>query len=404
MKKIGSYFISAGEYSGDLIATELIHQIAGLYPRVKAFGVCGPSMRSARARSVIDMEQFEVLGFAEVLNKLPEIAQYEMAILEEIDRVQPDIAILVDYPGFHIHVAEKLKERGIPVIQYVAPKVWAWGQGRVKKIKEYFDLVLGILPFEEKFYLNHGVNFKFVGSPHKDRIEKVVVEKADLGFSQDRKIVACLPGSRSGEISRILPTLAETASVLSSKHQKIDFVVPLAPNFDFAWFEEHAPERKKFQPQRFSKTNEFPFDGIQYGPLKIIAGMSLELMKVADAAIVASGTATLECFLLGCPLVVVYKVSKATYEIGKKISHVDYVSLVNLFDNSEVVKEFLQVFEVSDVVDETEKILFDDDYRGKMIGKFQKMSEGLKGDAPFFAALEIKKYIESLDLKPKSEA
>ena len=185
MKRGRECFISVGEHSGDLLASDLVLSLKDRFSKISFFGMTGDALQSAGVESIGSIDELSVMGFVEVLKKLPDLLALEKRILAAVDRRQPEFAILVDFPGFHFRLAEQLKLRGVKVIQYVAPKVWAWGEGRVAKLRKDFDLVLGIFPFEAGYFAEKGVNFRYIGSPHKDRMNKVIVKREDLGLASN---------------------------------------------------------------------------------------------------------------------------------------------------------------------------------------------------------------------------
>ena len=184
------YFISAGELSGDLIGGDLVQALKTAAPHLEPFGIAGEAMERAGVEPVAKVADFSVMGVFEVARKLAELRMLEARILAAIDRRRPTLAVLIDNPGFHLRLAEQLRMRGIRVIQYVAPKLWAWGSGRIGAVRRNFDLVLGILPFEEKFFRSQGVAYQYVGCPLKDRTDKVMVQPEALGLEAGRPVVA----------------------------------------------------------------------------------------------------------------------------------------------------------------------------------------------------------------------
>jgi lipid-A-disaccharide synthase len=346
------YFISAGEVSGDLIAADLIVAMRSIQPKLRAFGVTGETMKRAGAYEVASIEALSVMGITDVLKAVPDLVMLESNLLAVIDRMKPKFAVLVDYPGFHLRLADQLKLRGIPVFQYVAPKLWAWGEGRAKALRDLFHGVLGILPFEEEFFKSRGINYHFVGCPIKDRTDKVIVDKQKFGFSSDDIVIACLPGSRPSEIRLNLPTIRLVTEELKRRIPAAQFLVPVADGlpWDLIQSVTGLPARDK---------SERGSDWQTLGHLTFVRRMSLEVMALADAAIVASGTATLECALVKTPMVVVYTMSDLSYQIAKRAVKLPYVSLVNLVAGSYLVKEYIQEFSILDVANEVYDLLFD---------------------------------------------
>jgi len=401
-KKYDSYFISAGEASGDLLGADLVLALRDVMPKSTSFGITGPAMKSASVEEIASIDQFSVMGIFEVVKRLPDLRMLEQNILREIELRQPQFAILIDNAGFHLRLAEQLKMRGIRVIQYVAPKVWAWGEGRIEKLKQDFELILGILPFEEQYFKENSVPFHYVGSPIKDRTDKVMVSRQNLGLETKGKFVACLPGSRYSEIERTLPIIKSICDILATKCDDVTVVVPIAPNLTMQdmlkslRIEDVDPSSLKESIPGFA----LPIYQVQ--GLTFVEGMSLELMAAADAAIVTSGTATLECALVGTPLVVIYSMNEITYQIAMKKMKIKWASLVNLIANKELVKEYLQEFSHEQVADDVHALLFDSDKREQMLKSFEDLQDQLKGNAARNAATIIANHIESTTKKSRN--
>jgi lipid-A-disaccharide synthase len=325
-------FISAGEFSGDLLGAKLAQELRAKDNGLKLFGITGPHMVDAGVTSICSSDELNVMGLLEVAKKVCDIKEIQTRILAWIDRYQPSCAVLIDFPDFHLRLAELLKQRQIPVIQYVAPKAWAWGQWRVPKIRSRMDLVLGILPFEESFFRSRGVAYHFVGSPHYDRLKKISVKKRHFGISDGSSVIAYLPGSRVSEFQRIFPLLKGIRDKVAEVRPQVVNVIPLAPSIDISTLAGILGEPlSKIESQSFD-SHGFTF----------YRNMSLELMTLADAAVVASGTATLECALAGAPQIVVYRMSPLTFKIAMRLVKLKWVSLVNLLMDERIVEEYLQ--------------------------------------------------------------
>ena len=323
MMESRSCFISAGERSGDLLAADLVSALKETNPELSFTGIAGQLMRKAGVKALWPLEALNVMGLVDVLKQAPDLRMLERRVMSHVDRHPPHLAILVDYPGFHFRLAEQFKLRGIPVVQYVAPKVWAWGSSRVAKLRRDFELVLGILPFEGDFFELNQVPWKYVGCPHIKRLDGISVSRRDFGLPEDRKLIACLPGSRMTEVTRILPILGMLRSCIASRRSDVDFVVPVSGNLPFE-------DICALLPRDQAKGMHF------------VREKSLDVMSLADAAIVASGTATLECALLETPMVVVYSMDEISYQLAKSKLKVSWASLVNLCLNREAVPEFIQ--------------------------------------------------------------
>lgn len=377
-------FISAGEFSGDLLAADLVHSLKREFPSHTLFGVTGPTMLKTGVVSIATTEELSVMGIIEVARKACDIRQLEQRILAWIDRMNPKFAVLVDFPGFHFRLAEQLKMRGIPVFQYVAPKVWAWGKGRLPAMRRDFTKVIGILPFEDAFFKEHGVNYEYVGSPHWDRMSKLEIKPQDLGFPADRPIIAFLPGSRLGELNRILPEMVRIKNELKKTMPEAIFAIPLAPSL-------HWPDVAKVLGHT-GEVEEKPL-GFEAAGFHWLRGWSLELMKISRVAVVASGTATLECALAGTPMVVVYMMNDLSYAIARRAVSIKWASLVNLLMNEEVVTEHLQVIDPRKVASEVRELAADSLERRRMTSKFEDLSSRLHPGAASRAARLIREIV-----------
>ncbi|HBO85025.1 MAG: lipid-A-disaccharide synthase [Deltaproteobacteria bacterium GWC2_42_11] len=317
--------IVAGEASGDLHGSNLIISILRIDPSVKTYGIGGIRMTSLGFQSVFDAANLAVVGLTEVISKFPVIKSAFDKLKDTIDKDRPDLVVLIDYPDFNLRFAKKVKKRGIPVIYYISPQVWAWRKGRVKKIAKLVDKMLVIFQFEEKIYKDAGVDVEYVGHPLVDEVKcglSRIEARQVLGIDKDNVVVAIAPGSRTSEISRLMPVILDAAVIIKREIPSAMFILPLAGTL----------ERRSVE--RFFNNKEIP--------VKIFEKRMYEVIAASDAAIVASGTATLETALLKTPMVVVYKVSPVTYWIGKVLVNVDNISLVNIIAGRKVVPELIQ--------------------------------------------------------------
>lgn len=377
-------FVSAGEPSGDLLAGELLEQLKILLPHAHFFGICGERMRAAGCEELFSIEELSVMGFVEVLKHLSYIKRLEFSLLEEIELRKPDFAILVDYPGFHLRLGDELKLRGTYVFQYVAPQLWAWGEKRTKRLKAVTDEVLGIMPFETEFFRQRGVNFTYVGTPQVDRALKASGDRTRFGLSKGDMVVGFFPGSRKSEIQRLLPRMLEARDELRRRDPQLKFVVSAAPNLPLTLF-----------ASLLNATLTDPVistDGLkvfELGDTTLVQGQSIHLMKCADAAVVTSGTATLECALVNTPMAVAYVMQNLSYKIAKRFVKLPYISLVNLVADRELVKEFVQNFRAEDLASELLKLTRDAEYRAGKISELKALDVKLKGNLAQKAAETI---------------
>lgn len=389
IKPTKSYLISAGEFSGDLLAAELVHSIRDVLPDYLPFGIAGETMQLAGVQPLADIRDLSVMGILEVARRINDIRMIESRILAWVDRERPEFAILVDFPGFHFRLAEQLHLRGIKVFQYVAPKIWAWGKSRVSQLREHFDAVFGVLPFEEEFFLRQGVPYSYVGSPHFDRVSKIRVSAETLGLPSRKPIFAFLPGSRPSEIQKILPTMMEIRRELLKVCPEAVCVVPLATGLSWQDIQDVLGETGA--PAESSLAWEFA--GFWW-----LRGGSIELMKVARSAVVASGTATLECALAGTPMVVIYAMSDLSYLIAKRAITVPWISLVNLLMNSKVVNEHIQSIDPKTVARELWELSQDSPARRQMLHDFDVLMTGLEPGAAQKTATLIAENIRRRDI------
>ncbi|HYD40470.1 MAG TPA: lipid-A-disaccharide synthase [Anaeromyxobacter sp.] len=317
--------IVAGEASADLHAARALEELRRLRPGVHAFGVGGARLREAGLEVVAPAEDISVMGLAEVLPRIPRI----LAILRQLARAaearRPRAALLVDLPDFNLRLAAKLKRLGIPVVYYVSPMIWAWRQGRAKKIARIVDRMLCILPFEERFYEGTGVSARFVGHPFAERPLPEPAERyrARLGLPAGRTTITIMPGSRHAELKRLLPPMLEAAERIRAAHPDAQFVVPIAPTLRR---DALAPYLAKHQAL----------------DVTLVDGQAEQAVGASDAAIVKSGTSTLETALMLRPMVVVYKLSWLSYWVGRLLVRIAHFALVNILAGRGIVPELLQ--------------------------------------------------------------
>jgi lipid-A-disaccharide synthase len=320
--------IIAGETSGDKHAALLVESMKKM-DDLRLIGVGGDRMRSAGVELLHHVREMSVMGFSEVLSKLLFFRKVHQDLLNAIASEKPAAVILVDYPGFNLRFAESAKKKGMKVIYFISPQVWAWGKGRIRKIRRTVDLMLTVFKFEEEMYKREDVNSHFVGHPLIDEIKSYsdsqVLEFRKTIVSGDAKIVALLPGSRLQEISRILPTMLESAKALSGELRQagvtVETVVACAPGIDDSVYNDYV------------------------GKSGVHAHLTRDvdlLMSSADSAMVTSGTATLEAALHELPMVVVYKTSMLNYLIGRLVVRLDTISLVNIVAQKCIVNELVQ--------------------------------------------------------------
>ncbi len=309
------YYIIAGEASGDLHGSNLIYEIRKLDAdaEIRCWG--GDKMKAAGATLVKHYRDLAFMGFAEVIKNLPVILKNFKFCKQDILTYKPDVVILVDYPGFNLRMAQWTKENNFRNVFYISPQVWAWKESRVKSIKKYVDKMIVILPFEKQFYKNWNYEVEYAGHPLVQVIENFKSEHPEIVESHN--MVALLPGSRKQEIKAKLPLMLEA----TNNFPDLTFIVAKAPSIEDEFYEEFL------RP---------------YNNVKMVSNDTYSLLMQAYAAVVTSGTATLETALFGVPEIVCYKAGNISYEIAKRVVKLKYISLVNLIMNREVVKELIQ--------------------------------------------------------------
>lgn len=352
-------FISAGEASGDMYAARLavaLRQRAD----VALFGMGGPKMREAGVDTVVDASEVGVLGIIEIVRKLPSLLRARRRLLSEIERRRPTLAILTDFPAFHLRLARVLRRKHIRNVYFVCPQFWAWRPWRVNLVRRRFVRGLCIFPFEEAFYRNAGVQVDWIGHPLVDDVRAPMTREAfALRYSLDpaRPIVALLPGSRPSELAHHMPGLMAAVSQMSAAGER-QFVIAAAPGLTRAQLSAHM-------------------GGAQAG-IPIVENATYELLGAADVAIVSSGTATVEAALLGVPMVVVYRVAPSTAWIVRRLVHTRFFAMVNVLAGREVVPELIQdAFTPERVVREAERLLQSVEARETMRREFAMVREKL---------------------------
>ncbi len=317
--------VVAGEASGDRHAADLVAELQRARPELRFFGMGGAALAARGVDLLYSANEISVMGLTEVLPKLRRILQVLAGLTRAAARRRPRVAILVDVPDFNLRLARRLKAQGVRVAYYVSPMVWASRPWRARAIRRTVDRMLCILPFEEPFLRRSGVDARYVGNPVLEQVPDPAPPeefRRRLGLSPGRPTLALLPGSRLGEIQRLLPAMVETARTLALERPGLQVVVPVASTIDPAVVSAY-------------------FEGSGVSPV-LVAGRAPEAVGASDVAVVASGTAVLEAGLMQRPLVVVYRVSWLTYFVGKLLVRVAHIALVNLLANRRLVPELLQ--------------------------------------------------------------
>ncbi len=320
--------IVAGEASGDLLGSHLISAIKKHRPDSQFFGIAGPKMQTAGAKTLYPIERLSVRGYIEVLKHLPSLLKLRRELLKQIIAAKPDLFIGVDAPDFNFWLEKKLKKAGIPTVHYVSPSIWAWRGGRISSIKKAVSHMLALFPFEPGIYQKAGIPVPFVGHPLADELPLEPDQNAAqklLKIEKGKLVFALLPGSRQSEVQQHSALLIKTAQLLSQKFENAVFLVPLITR----------ETRKIFETERYKLAPEA--ENIQ-----ILFGHAHDAMEAADMVILASGTATLEAALLKRPMIITYKMPALSWQILKRMRYQPYVGLPNILAEKWLVPELLQ--------------------------------------------------------------
>lgn len=355
-------FLSAGEASGEHYAAQLIPAVRNLVPNTDFFGLGGQRMEALGFRRIVRAEDVAVMGITEIVRHIPRIYREYRRLKSSIAKERPDAAILIDFPDVNLSLARTLHKLDIPVIYFVSPQLWAWKKYRIHRVRRCVDRMLVIFPFEEAFYRKHGVNATFVGHPLTKTPLPSISRK---GFADQYRLdpskqwVGLLPGSRFKEVRLNLPEMIEAARQL---HEPVAYLLPLAPTLT----PEHVDQVRSMLPDN---------------PRITLVNDARATLHHARASVVASGTATVEAALIGNPFIVVYKVSRLTYSVAKRVVKVPHVAMVNLIAGREVVPELIQSdFTAANVVTQLRSLLHDEAERSRMQAGLAQVSASLHAD------------------------
>ena len=317
--------IVAGEASGDLHGARLVREMKAIDPSLSFCGVGGRNLEAEGVRLIARSSEMAVVGLTEVFSKLRFIAGVYFRLRGMLRAGKQDLVILIDYPDFNLRLASEAKRAGVPVFYYISPQVWAWRRNRIHRIRQVVDRMAVILPFEKEVYAEMGVDVDFVGHPLLDAVNRSrsrTEALAAFGLRDARPIVALLPGSREKEVTSLLPEMAGAAGILVRDFPDAQFLLPLAETVDPALVQDilrgHA------------------------APVTVLPGQMYDAVGISDAAMVASGTATLETALLGTPMVIAYRISPLTAAVGRRVIRVKHIGLVNLIAGKTLVPELVQ--------------------------------------------------------------
>jgi lipid-A-disaccharide synthase len=323
MKKI---LIIAGEASGDLHGASLVREVEKQDASFQFFGVGSKRMREAGVKMLADASEISVVGITEVLTHIGAIYRVYSGLKKFLREERPDLVVLIDFPDFNIMLGKAARKLGIPVLYYISPQVWVWRKGRIKTIARLVKAMIVVFPFEVPLYAQAGVDVRFVGHPLADVVASTFTReeaKKALGLKASARVVALLPGSRRTEIVNLLPDMLSAARILASRFPDAQFVLPVAQTLDRGFISAFVEQ-----------------SGV---PVVMSEGRVYDVLKASDAAMVASGTATLETGLMGVPMVIVYRISAITYLIlNRLVSGVKHVGLVNIVSDQRLVPELIQ--------------------------------------------------------------
>ncbi|MBP2632356.1 MAG: Lipid-A-disaccharide synthase [Firmicutes bacterium] len=317
--------ISVGEASGDLHGASIATELKKIRPNVKMFGMGGKAMRKAGVELSHDFADLDVMGFVEVIKNLPRFFRLRDELVEIMKKEKPDVLLIIDYPDFNIRLAKCAKELGIPILSYIPPSAWAWRKGRAKSVAKLVNKIASIFPFEAEIYRNAGAEVTFVGHPLLDIVKPSMSKEESYRFfvaDPGKPIILLLPGSRKQEITSLLPIMLESAEKILQENPNCQFFLPAASTISREMLQSILNSYKV----QVHLTGENIYD----------------LMNIADTAIAASGTVTLEAAILGLPVVVVYKMSAVTYFIGRLLVKIPHISLPNIVMEERMIPELLQ--------------------------------------------------------------
>jgi lipid-A-disaccharide synthase len=379
--------IIAGEASGDLHGSNLVRELKKRRANLEVFGIGGDKMKKEGTELIFHIDKLSIMGFFEVLKSLSFIRKVMRMMVSVAETRKPDLVVLIDYPGFNLRFAKKVKRLGIPVAYYISPQVWAWGGNRVRKMKGSIDKMVAIFPFEKDIYERFGIDCEFVGHPLLE-VTRPVLSLEDFQRKFDvRKndtVVGLLPGSRWQEVEKILPVMLESSKLLKARIKNVKVLLGLAPTI-----------RKEEMEGLLKQTGS---------GLRIVENLTYDLMKHSDLLEIASGSATLECAILGTPFLVLYKTSLWTYLVAKSLISIPNIALANVVAGKRIVPEFIQAKAVPDRISEEMYEILTGRERYKTIqNELKKVKERLGEEGASGKAAEIVTQMLTSPANPASE-
>lgn len=365
----------AGESSGDILGAGLIRALRHHLPDIRFVGVAGPHMQAEGMEAWYNMEELAVMGIVEVVERLPRLLRIRRDLTRRFVELWPDVFVGIDAPDFNITLEGRLKQRGIRTIHYVSPSVWAWRQKRIFKIGRATDNVLAFLPFEKAFYDRFNVPCQFIGYTLADTMPldpNKAAARLELGIPSGARCLAMLPGSRQSEIAMLSAYFLRCSALLSQQFSELEIVVPLV----------NPARREQFERIKAEVTPTLP--------VRLLDNQAQQVMIAADAALLASGTAALECMLAKCPMVVGYRMKPLTFALARWLVKTPWVSLPNLLAGRELVKEFLQKSCRPDMMAAALTPLLDDDNQREVLqATFRHLHQQIRCNADEQAARAV---------------
>jgi len=355
-----SVLIIAGETSGDIHGANLIREMKNLIPDLQFYGIGGERMEKEGTELFYNVNQMSLIGVTEILSHIPFIYKVINRMVSIVEEKNPNLIILIDYPGFNIRLGGRLKKLGKRIFYYISPQVWAWGERRIKKIAKFTDKMAVILPFEEKIYRSAGIDVSFTGHPLLD-ITKTDVSREEFfrisSLSEDKMTIGLLPGSRIQEVKTLLPEMLKAIKIIKGRLDDIQGIVSISPMIAKTIYKEVIG--KNFL-------------------ISAVENFNYPIMKHSDLLIVASGTATLEAAIFETPMIIVYKVSPVTYFFAKLFVKIPNIGLVNIIAQEKIVPEIIQKRSLADdIADEMERIIKYPEIMNKMREDLKKTKKAL---------------------------
>ncbi len=351
----------AGEVSGDIHGAHLVEAIHHIDPKIQLLGMGGEGLERAGMKLLFHSQDLAVVGITEVFLKLRIILRAFRILKQSLDQEKPDLVILIDFPDFNLRLAKSVYRKGIPILYYISPQIWAWRPKRVRLIAQWVKKMIVFFPFEVPLYEAAGVEVECVGHPLLDIVKPTLSKEEALqrfGLDPQRRTVGLLPGSRIQEVERLLPSLLASAHFLHREIPDLQFVIPLAPGIPMTTLS--------------SLVRNSPI------PVKVVEGWTYDVMNLSELLITASGTATLEAAILGKPMIIIYKVSLPSYWVGRAMIRVDHIGLVNLVAGERIAPELIQKdVNPQRISEEALRILKDSGFQQKMVESMQKVRQRL---------------------------